>query len=75
MVARDSKRGVLFAYDEAQNLADTPPENEFPLSLLLDVFQSIQRQDIPFMLVLTRAYQPFFRSSLRRAHLRSGCSA
>ncbi|HST55796.1 MAG TPA: AAA family ATPase [Solirubrobacteraceae bacterium] len=47
------KRGVIFAYDEAQNLADTPPRNEFPLSLLLDVFQSIQKKNIQFMLVLT----------------------
>jgi len=52
-VARESKRGVIFAYDEAQNLADRNPEDEFPLSLLLDAFQSIQRKGIPFMLVLT----------------------
>jgi type II secretory pathway predicted ATPase ExeA len=45
--------GVIFAYDEAQNLADAQVENEFPLSLLLDVFQSIQKKGIPFMLVLT----------------------
>lgn len=50
---RDGIRGVVFAYDEAQNLADSPAEREFPLSLLLDVFQSIQKRDIPFMLVLT----------------------
>lgn len=46
-------RGVIFAYDEAQNLADHNAKEQFPLSLLLDVFQSIQRKDIPFMLVLT----------------------
>jgi len=49
----ESKRGIVFAYDEAQNLADSPAENQFPLSVLLDVFQSIQRKDIPFMLALT----------------------
>jgi hypothetical protein len=53
VIADEGKRGVLFAYDEAQTLADAPPENEFPLSMLLDVFQSIQKKDIPFMLVLT----------------------
>jgi hypothetical protein len=55
VVARENKRGVIFAYDEAQNLADAPKSSEpsFPLSLLLDVFQSIQKKDIPFMLVLT----------------------
>ncbi len=53
LVARAGKRGVIFAYDEAQNLADRKAEDQFPLSLLLDVFQSIQRKGIPFMLVLT----------------------
>jgi hypothetical protein len=43
---------VIFAYDEAQNLSDTP-KDQFPLSMLLDVFQSIQKKGIPFMLVLT----------------------
>jgi hypothetical protein len=52
-VGADGKRGIIFAYDEAQNLADTPPRDQYPLSLLLDVFQSIQKKDIPFMLVLT----------------------
>lgn len=47
------KRGVIFAYDEAQNLADHAVKEQYPLSLLLDVFQSIQRRGIPFMLVLT----------------------
>jgi len=47
------KRGVIFAYDEAQNLSDHAARDQFPLSLLLDIFQSIQRKNIPFMLVLT----------------------
>lgn len=51
--ARDGVRGVVFAYDEAQNLADAPVAGEFPLSVLLDVFQSIQKREIPFMLALT----------------------
>ena len=46
-------RGIIFAYDEAQNLADQASKNEFPLSLLLDCFQSLQRQGLPLMLVLT----------------------
>jgi hypothetical protein len=45
--------GIIFAYDEAQTLADHAEDKQFPLSLLLDVFQSIQRKNIPFMLVLT----------------------
>lgn len=43
---------VIFAYDEAQNLADHSKKDQFPLSVLLDVFQSIQKKGIPFMLVL-----------------------
>lgn len=46
-------RGLIFAYDEAQNMADRTDKDEFPLSLLLDVFQSLQRKGIPFMLVMT----------------------
>lgn len=44
--------GVIFAYDEAQTMSDHASKEQFPLSLLLDVFQSIQRKNIPFMLVL-----------------------
>jgi len=46
------KKGIIFAYDEAQNLSDHAEKDQFPLAVLLDVFQSIQRQDIPFMLLL-----------------------
>ncbi len=52
-LAQANSRGVVFAYDEAQNLTDHSSEGQFPLSLLLDVFQSIQRKNIPFLLVLT----------------------
>lgn len=45
-------QGVIFAYDEAQNMSDQSEKNQYPLSVLLDVFQSIQRKEIPFMLVL-----------------------
>jgi hypothetical protein len=44
---------LIFAYDEAQNLADRAEENQYALSVLLDVFQSLQRREVPFMLVLT----------------------
>lgn len=46
-------KGVVFAYDEAQNLCDHAQKDQYPLSLLLAVFQSIQRKGIPFLLVLT----------------------
>jgi hypothetical protein len=45
--------GVVFAYDEAQTMSDHAEEKQFPLALILDVFQSIQKKDIPFMLLLT----------------------
>ncbi|GHU17959.1 ATPase [Betaproteobacteria bacterium] len=46
-------KGVVFAYDEAQNLSDHAHQNQYPLSLILEVFQSLQRKQIPFLLVLT----------------------
>ncbi len=53
VVKASGKRGIIFAYDEAQNLADHKAKNQYPLSLLLDVFQSLQRKEIRFMLALT----------------------
>ena len=49
---RRQQAGLIFAYDEAQNLADQSAKDEYPLSLLLDVFQSLQKKEVPFMLVL-----------------------
>ncbi len=46
------KKGIIFAWDEAQNLADRSANNEYPLGVLLDVFSSLQSQGAPFMLVL-----------------------
>lgn len=52
-IDRDNIRGLILAYDEAQNMSDHPSKEQFPLALLLDVFQSIQRQGVRFLLVLT----------------------
>jgi AAA ATPase-like protein len=49
---KQGQHRVIFAYDEAQNLSDQAGKDQFPLSVLLDVFQSIQKKGIPFMLVL-----------------------
>ncbi len=46
-------KGIVLAYDEAQNLGDQAGQNQYPLSLLLDVFQSIQKKGVPFLLALT----------------------
>ena len=53
LAATGNIRGVIFAYDEAQTLADHAGKEQFPLSLLLDAFQSLQRKGLPLMLVLT----------------------
>jgi hypothetical protein len=52
-IKRDGAMGIIFAYDEAQNLADHSAKDQFPLSMLLDIFQSIQKKGIPYMLLLT----------------------
>ena len=72
-LAQEKKRGIVFAYDEAQNLADHPAKEEYPLSLLLDVFQSIQRKEIPMMLVLT-GFRHLWASWSKREPTRSACS-
>ena len=45
--------GVVFAYDEAQNLTDHAQKEQYPLSMLLDVFQSLQKKGLPYLLILT----------------------
>lgn len=45
--------GIVLAYDEAQNLKDKAADKEFPVSLLLEVVQYLQRKEIPYLLVLT----------------------
>lgn len=46
-------KGMIFAYDEAQNLADHAEKQQYPLSMLLDVFQSLQKKGMPYLLLLT----------------------
>lgn len=55
MLAGTGVKGIVFAYDEAQNLSDRAKDKEFPLSILLDTFASLQREhlDVQFLLVLT----------------------
>lgn len=45
--------GIILAYDEAQILQDKADEKQYPLSVLLEVVQYLQRKDIPYLLVLT----------------------
>jgi hypothetical protein len=53
LISSTGRKGIVFAYDEAQNLSDNAQKEQFPLSVLLDVFQSIQKKGIPFMLALS----------------------
>jgi hypothetical protein len=46
-------RGVVFAYDEAQNISESEARHEFPVALILDVFQSIQAKQLPCLLILS----------------------
>ena len=46
-------QGILFAYDEAQVVQDRPDKEEYPLAVLLETFQSLQRKGVRCMLLLT----------------------
>lgn len=48
-------KGIVFAYDEAQNLADKKDNQQFPLSLVCDVFSNLQKRNLgcQFLLVMT----------------------
>ncbi len=48
--AETGKRGIVLAYDEAQNMSNQ--REEYPLSLLLDVTQAIQREGYPVLVLL-----------------------
>jgi Type II secretory pathway, component ExeA (predicted ATPase) len=46
-------KGVVFAYDESQLVSDQKDRDQYPLALLLEAFQSLQRKEAKYMLVLT----------------------
>lgn len=43
MLSGSSAKGIIFAYDEAQNLSDHAADGQFPMSILLDTFAALQR--------------------------------
>lgn len=53
LLERSGDEGLVFAYDEAQNLSDEASKEQFPASVLLDVFQSLQKKGNRVFLVLT----------------------
>jgi type II secretory pathway predicted ATPase ExeA len=52
-VQATDKHGIVFAYDEAQVVQDQHDKEQYPLALLLEAFQSIQRKGMRFLLLLT----------------------
>lgn len=50
--ARNAK-GIVFAYDEAQVVRDREDKGQYPLAILLETFQSLQRKGVRFLLLLT----------------------
>jgi hypothetical protein len=52
-VVKTKAKGIVLAYDEAQNLTDQAQDKEYPLSVLLEITQYMQRKEIPYLLVLT----------------------
>lgn len=52
-VVKSKVSGIVLAYDEAQILKDRAEDKQYPLSLLLELFQYMQRRGMPYMLVLT----------------------
>ncbi len=52
-VVKSKVKGIVLAYDEAQILKDKATDKQYPLSLLLEVIQYLQKKQIPYLLVLT----------------------
>lgn len=59
--------GIVFAYDEAQNLSDHKANNEFPLSMLLDVFAYFQRGGFGFNFLLVLCGLPTLLPKINEA--------
>ncbi len=52
-VVKNKVNGIVLAYDEAQVLKDKAEDTPYPLSLMLEVIQFMQRKEIPYLLILT----------------------
>jgi len=46
-------KGIIFAYDEAQVVRDREEKDQYPLAILLETFQSLQRKGVRYLLLLT----------------------
>src|SRR6266404_1024079 len=52
-IVATGKIGIVFAYDEAQTVQDRKDRDQYPLALMLEVFKSVQRKSMRYMLLLT----------------------
>jgi hypothetical protein len=52
-IVKTKAKGIILAYDEAQILKDQATDKQYPLSLVLEVVQYLQRKQIPYLLILT----------------------
>ncbi len=61
LVKRSKMSGIVLAYDEAQCLFDHADRDEFPMSTLVELVSSLQKQDsvVPVVLVLCGLPQVF----------------
>ena len=68
LLEESGAEGLVFAYDEAQNLSDRASREQFPVSVLLDVFQSLQKKGNRVLLVLTGLPSLFPKLAKARAY-------
>lgn len=68
LLEESGAEGLVFAYDEAQNLSDRASREQFPASVLLDVFQSLQKKGNRVLLVLTGLPSLFPKLAKARAY-------
>jgi hypothetical protein len=67
IIANAKIKGIVFAYDEAQNLADKKDKGQFPLSLVVDVFSNLQKRDLGCQFLLIMTGLPTLISNLNEA--------
>ena len=60
-------QGIIFAYDEAQNLSDQEKNGQYPLSTLLDVFSTLQRDHSTTPVMIIFSGLPVLSSRLNEA--------
>ncbi|MCL2713612.1 MAG: ATP-binding protein [Alphaproteobacteria bacterium] len=67
IISRAGRRGIVVAFDDAQNLADSTERQQFPLSLVCDVLANLQRRDPGCRFLLIMAGRPALPALLRDA--------